>query len=314
MKRWALFLAPSMLLMVVYLAAQHGRPDWGERAETAFPPSDNLRIDDGLVYARYGDRTMHLDLYRPAKVSREPIPGVIVIRGGGFQQGDSKGFGFIAEYLAHAGLAAACIQYRTSGEARFPAAVQDAKAAVRWMRANAAEYRIDPDALGAIGGSAGAYLAAMLATSDGASDLEGDGGNAGVSSRVGAVVAMATPADFVDMSPYSKRAVPLIESFIGAPLDRLVDARRRASPVTYVTRNAAPILLIHSDVDPDLPYEQARLLQRRYVEAGATAQLVTVQGAPHDPWNYARWFPDLMDRAAAFLKHALVTPKTQPHT
>ena len=113
------------------------------------------------------------------------------MRGGGWQHGDSKGFAFIAAALAQAGFAAACIQYRTSQEAPFPAAVHDAKAAVRWLRANAGAYRIDPDAIGAIGGSAGAHLAAMLATSDAAADLEGGGGHAGVSSRISAAVARA---------------------------------------------------------------------------------------------------------------------------
>jgi dipeptidyl aminopeptidase/acylaminoacyl peptidase len=111
------------------------------------------------------------------------------------------------------------------------------------------------------------------------------------------------------MSPYPKNAVRLIEQFIGAPLDELADARRRASPASYVTRNAAPILLIHSDIDPDIPYAQAQLFQRRYVEAGAHAELVTIPGAPHDSWNYARWFPDVMDRAVAFLKHNLAMRK-----
>jgi len=125
-----------------------------------------------------------------------------------------------------------------------------------------------------------------------------------VSSRVQAVVGMATPADFVDMSPYPREAVSLVERFFGSPLDRFVEARRRGSPITYVTRNSAPILLIHSDADPSLPYAQALLLQRTYVNAGATAELMTIPGAPHDPWNYTRWFPDVMERSVAFLKHA----------
>src|SRR4051812_34494275 len=148
----------------IYVLAHPSRNRWGERAEIGFPITRDLRIDDGLVYARYGTRSMHLDLYRPAKVTRQLLPAVVVIRGGGYQHGDSKGYGFIAAHLARAGFAAACIQYRTSQEARFPAPVQDAKAAVRWLRANAAEYRLDPDAIGAIGGSAGGHLAALLAT------------------------------------------------------------------------------------------------------------------------------------------------------
>jgi pectinesterase len=290
------------VLTGLYAFALPGRSKWGERADAGFVAPASLRIAGDVVYARYGDRSLLLDLYRPGKVSRDPIPAVVVIRGGGWQHGDSRGYGFIAASLAQAGFAAACIQYRTSQEAPFPAAIQDAKAAVRWLRANAAEYRIDPDRIGAIGGSAGAHLAALLATSEGAPDLEGDGGYPGVSSRVNAAVAMGVAADFVDLTPYSRNAVAVIESFIGAPLDRQLDARRRASPASHVTRSAAPILLIHSDIDPVAPYSQALLLQGRYRDAGARAELLTIPGAPHDPWNYTRWFPYVMDRAAAFLK------------
>src|SRR5258708_38396482 len=175
MKRWALFLTPS-LLFVAYLAAQPDRSRWGERADKPFVPRGNLRIDGDLVYARYGKRSLDLDLYRPAKVSRDPIPGVVVIRGGGWQHGDSHGYAFIASYLAQSGFAAACIQYRTSTEARFPAAVQDAKTAVRWLRANAAEDRIDPGALGAIGGSPRGEPAPAVATPHRRAGVQGGGG------------------------------------------------------------------------------------------------------------------------------------------
>jgi pectinesterase len=302
--RWALFLAPWAVLGLC-LVPRLARPDWGARADAAFSLPPDVRLDDALVYARYGDRELHLDLYRPARVKRTLLPTVIVMRGGGFEYGDSKGFAFIAASLAQAGFAAACIQYRTSGVARFPAPIQDAKAAVRWVRANAATYRLDPDAIGAIGGSAGAYLATFLATTGDVADFEGAGGNARESSRIGAAVAMATAADFVDLRPYPREARYVLEVFIGKPLDRMDAARRAASPVSYVTRTSAPLLLIHSDTDPSVPYAQARLLQQRYQAAGADVELFTVSGGPHDPWNYERWFPDLMARSATFLASRL---------
>jgi acetyl esterase/lipase len=101
----------------------------------------------------------------------------------------------MAAALAKRGLAAVSIDYRASGEATFPAAVEDTKAAVRWMRANAARYHLDPNAIGAIGGSAGAHLAAYLGLTRDARQFEGDGGNRGVSSAVSAVVGFATPTD-----------------------------------------------------------------------------------------------------------------------
>lgn len=307
--RRALLVLPALTTCSIFLVHAYSHPNWGARAETAFPPSLDLRVDRDVVYAHYGRRSMVLDLYRPPKVTRHRVPVVLVIRGGGFEYGDHHGFAFIAAHLAESGYAAACVQYRIASEARFPAAVQDVKAAVRWLRANAEAYGIDSERLGAIGGSAGALLAALLATTDGVADLEGDGGNAGVSSRVTAAVGMATPGDFTDMSPYPRPAHVLLGRWLGAPVNEAAAARRRASPASYVTANAAPILLIHSDGDPDVPYSQALLLQRRYQEAGAHAELVTIHAALHDPWNYARWFPDVMGHAVGFFREAFATGK-----
>jgi pectinesterase len=149
------------------------------------------RVVHDLIYVGYGERQLKLDVYRPPKsLEAGAVPGIIVVRGGAFHQGDKVFFGYIAGALAMEGFVAASIEYRTSDEAKFPAAVQDLKAAVRWMRAHAADYGVNPDAIGAIGGSAGAHLVAMLATSGGVRELEGAGGNPGISSDVQAVVAM----------------------------------------------------------------------------------------------------------------------------
>jgi acetyl esterase/lipase len=291
------------------VSGQQARSEWGPPAAKAFPPPATLRVVRDIVYARYGDRALRLDLYLPPAATNRPIPGVLVIRGGGWQKGDKEGFGFMAGAIAKAGLAAASIEYRTSSEAPFPAAIHDAKAAVRWLRANAAEYAIDSRALGVIGGSAGGHLAALLGTSDRVAELEGKGGHAGVSSRVAAVVAMATLADLVDMSQFTNSyTLEVTGKFIGAPLKAFGEARRLASPVTHVYPEAAPILLIHSDADPLVPYQQSRLLHRKYREAGARAELVTIAGAPHAFWNYSRWFPNAMERAVAFFQRTLTQP------
>ena len=153
-----------------------------------------------IVYATYGDRQLRLDLYMPKPKPAGLIPGIVVIRGGGWRQGDKNGFAPIAAGLAAKGLAAACIEYRVLPDVTIADAVQDTKAAVRWMRAEGKRYGIQADAIGAIGGSAGGHLVALLATSSNVSKLEGSGGHAGVSSRVQAVVPMAPVVDFMTMS------------------------------------------------------------------------------------------------------------------
>ena len=124
--------------------------------------SSGVEVTEDLTYARYGDRVLMLDLYRPVLQSSALLPAIVVIRGGSWRRGDKKRFGPMAAALAERGLAAVSIEYRTSDEATFPAAVHDTKAAVRWLRRNADRYGLDANAIGAIGGSAGGHLALYL--------------------------------------------------------------------------------------------------------------------------------------------------------
>src|SRR5262245_12625609 len=190
-----------------------------DRAERWGVPAP--RVVHDVVYADYGARQLKLDLYRPPESlqTRVVVPGIIVVRGGAFRVGDKIFFGYIAGALAMEGFAAASIEYRTSDEAIFPAAVHDAKAAVRWMRAHAGEYGIDPDAIGAIGGSAGAYLVAMLGTTSGVRELEGTGGNPQTSSDVQAVVAMGGGYNLQPKPGVSPEFIPAVTAFLGVPLE-----------------------------------------------------------------------------------------------
>ena len=286
------------------VALQQNNAGDSNQARQAFPPPANLRIVRDLIYASYGERQLRLDLYLPPQKSKRPIPGIVVVRGGGWRQGDKEGFAFIAGYLAKSGFAAVCIEYRASGEARFPAAVHDTKAAVRWLRANASRYGIDPEAIGAIGCSAGGHLVALLGTSHYKKELEGAGGNAGASSRVQAVVAMAPVTDFLTAS--SDRS---IEAFIGHPLSEQAEKWKAASPVVYVNQESAPILLIHSRTDKTVPHEQSVILQARYKEVGMHAELITIADAPHAFWNSTRWFHENMEHTVAFFRRTLQKAK-----
>jgi acetyl esterase/lipase len=152
--------------------------------------SPHVRVVPNLVYARYGERSLLLDLYLPMNPGKRALPGVIV-GGGGWLVNDRKRFAHIASALAERGLAAASIEYRSADEAAFPGAVQDVKAAVRWMRANSQAYGIDPDAIGTLGGSSGAHMALLAGLTVGVPEFEGKGGNPDTSSSIQGVVAMA---------------------------------------------------------------------------------------------------------------------------
>jgi len=287
-----------MLACVVCEGASAQAPQDSARAAFPIPPS--VRVVRDIPYAKYGTRELTLDLYvPPGSDDRRAMPSVIVVRGGGWRFGDKDAFAFIAGQLAKEGFVAASVEYRTSSEAKFPAAVNDVKAAVRWVRAHATMYRIDPNAIGAIGGSAGAHLVAMLATSGGVTDLEGSGGNGTTSSRVQAVVAMACVCNMA-----LKDAA--VREFIGEPTGAHTDTIKIASPVTYVNRGSAPLLLLHSRTDPTVPFEQSVEIDALYRRAGATSVLKEIDAPEtHAFWNDARYFPETIREAVSFFRKHL---------
>jgi pectinesterase len=274
-----------------------------ESARLAFPIPSSVRVTRDVPYAKYGQRELKLDIYQPPEGEpRRAVPGIIVVRGGGWLSGDKEAFGFIAAQLAKEGFAAASVEYRTASEARFPAAVYDVKAAVRWMRVHAAKYQIDPNAIGAIGGSAGGHLVALLATSSGVKTLEGVGGNGETSSEIQAVVAMACACNLE-----SVRSAQAVRGFIGdLPADAYAQAARLASPAAHVSKHSAPMLLLHSRTDPVVPFEQSTEIEGLYRRHEVPAVLREVE-APniHAFWNDARHFPSTISEATQFLRKYL---------
>ncbi len=287
---FASLLAPGALAQPVPKKGQAAADPEGPPMRRALPAS--VKVERDLVYARYGAREVKLDLYLPRQPAAGKIPCIVVVHGGGWRSGDKNRFAHIAGALAAQGFAAACIGYRLLPEVEFPAPVVDCKAAVRWVRAHAAQHGLDPGRIGAIGGSAGGHLVAMLGTSDAVAALEGDGGNAGVSSRVHAVVAMATPADLTRLGDRQN---------LGADLARLV------SPVTHVTKSSAPVLLLHGTKDALVPMAQSELLLEKYRAAGASAELVKIDGGVHAFWNGAH-FDQTMQLALKFFRAQLAAP------
>ena len=292
----------SIVCTLVVSAASHAQ-DLG-RIPTDLPRGVEVTRD--LAYAKYGDRILLLDLYRPAERGDTPLPVVVAIRGGGWKRGDKEGFGPMAAALAKRGLAAVSIEYRASGEALFPAAVQDVKAAIRWVRADADAHGLDPGAVGAIGGSAGAHLAVYASLTHDDPQFEGEGGHPEMSSALSAVVGMATPADFEEIGV--RGASDAVPSFLGVTIKDGPELWRRASPVRHVESSSPPALLIHSEADTVVPFGHSVRLAQRYGEAGVAVELVLIPEAPHAFWNLTGWFDDTMDRAAAFFARYLAQP------
>jgi acetyl esterase/lipase len=252
-----------------------------------------VRITRDIVYAEYGQRRLKLDVYRPPDSAGDRArPGIVVVRGGKWQQGDKEGFSYIAGQLAMAGFVTASIEYRTTYEAKFPAAVEDVKAAVRWMRSQAAAYGIDPRAIGAIGGSAGAHLVAMLGTTA-----------SGTPSEVQAVVAMGGAYDLEPRSDVGREFVDAVTEFLGAPLEAHAATVAAASPARHVSRRSAPLLLLHSPTDPVAPFGRAVEMEQSYRRAGAPVTLKAID-APglHGFWGSPYYFPETKRHAVEFFR------------
>lgn len=234
--------------------------------------------------------TQTLDVYLPS--GSGPFPLVINLHPGGFMVGDKSNPALTDELLA-AGFAVASINYRLSSEAKAPAPIQDAKAAVRFLRAHAQEYKLNPEKFAAFGQSAGGNLAALLGTSCGAAEIEGaDLGNADQSSCVQAVVDWFGPTDFLQMDkqftgtscPVNHDDASSPESqLVGAPIQTKPEIAQLMNPVQYVTAKATPFLIQHGTADCNVPPQQGKILADALVPAIGAEQVTytLIDGAGH---------------------------------
>lgn len=242
--------------------------------------------EENITYGKGGDRALKLDLARPE--GDGPFPAVVFIHGGGWRGGHRAGYrGEIAE-AARRGYVAVTVSYRLTeaddqGKAKypFPAQVHDVKCAVRWLRANAARYRVDPKRIGATGGSAGGHLSLMLGLTDAKAQLEGTGGHADRSSRVQAVVNYFGPTDMIELCRTSSGAKPIVASFLDGTPEEVRDRYLAASPTKYVSKDDPPTLSLHGADDRLVPSDQARLLDKKLKAAGASHTLVLLDGQGH---------------------------------
>ena len=270
------------MMLILALALPAAAQEKKQPKQPAVPEGVTLQRD--ITYATVGDKALQLDLYMPDLPGQNKPPLVVWIHGGAWRQG-SKDRCPIA-YLAAEGFAVASIQYRLTGEAIFPAQAHDAKAAIRWLRANAARLGYDASNIAVAGGSAGGHLAALVGTSGDVKPLEGDvGGNLDQSSRVQAVIDFYGPTDLYYNATQDKDRVdvadgPLWQFLGGKPSERL-DAAKLASPVHHVSGDDPPLLILHGTEDPQVRLLHSQFLHDAYQKAGLPVQLVVIEGAGH---------------------------------
>lgn len=250
--------------------------------ERPVPPlPEGVRLERDIVYAQAGDRKLTLDLYLPAQAGRALT---VWVHGGAWRAGNK--YPCPANVALRAGFAAACVSYRLSQAAKFPAQIHDVKASIRWLRANAANYGYSASKIGVWGSSAGGHLVALLGTSGGVSELEGTLGETNASSRVQAVADFFGPTDFLQMSKFPSKiehdAPDSPESLlVGGAIQENKEKVARADPISYVTPDDPPFLIIHGDQDALVPMNQSELLHAALRKAGVESRLEIRKGEGH---------------------------------
>ena len=262
-----------------------------------------------IEYAKVDGQSLRLDLYIPTakpNTTTGKYPVVLEIHGGAFYAGDKSGV-MLAPYLAKNGFVVAAVNYRLSGTAIFPAAIHDVKGAVRFLRANAEKYNLDPYRFGAVGASAGGSLAALLGTSYGDATLEGvTGGNLTFPSSVLAVVDLFGPVDMVNLASqrvaYGLKASNVELKYLGCQSWTSCENAKAASALTYVSANDPATFILHGAKDDQIPPKQSQDLYNALTKLGVKGKLIMDAKAGHGGVIFNSYNADI----ASFLKTYLV--------
>jgi pectinesterase len=272
----------------------------------------NIESHSDLEFARYGERSVKLDLFRP-KDRKGKLPAIVCIHGGAWQKGEKSNFRLPAMAVAARGFVTVSIEYRLSDESPFPAQIEDCKAAVRWLRANAETYGIDHNHVGAIGYSAGGHLAALLATSGGVPELEGDGGNSSQSSNIQAAVVMAGQTDLMTDHVRRESASERGEfwrKFLGGNQIERREVYRLASPIHHFDESDAPLYLITGEHDERVT--RGEDIRKRMKESRIPTGLTIIGGATHGLLENSEWCNRAIELASNFFVSQLASDMDEP--
>jgi acetyl esterase/lipase len=251
-----------------------------------------IKVPDSVVYERdvqygsAGDRALKLDVIRPKAERDRPRPVVVWIHGGGWRGGDkSSGLPLLLSLATGGEYVCFSVGYRLSGEAIWPAQIHDCKAAIRWIKANTKKYNIDPKRIGVWGSSAGGHLVSLLGTSSDIKELEGQNGSPDQDTRVACVVDFCGPSDFPNFfsrQPLgSKNAYGAITGLFGGTVEEKKAEATIASPITHVTRDDPPFLIVHGTNDETVPFAQGETFHKALKKAGCDATFVKMEGGGH---------------------------------
>lgn len=253
-----------------------------------------VKVEKSITYTTTGGDKLQLDLAIPP--GDGPFPCVVCFHGGAWSAGsrrDLSGNGkdrngkptpSWIEVIAEKGYVAASVSYRLAPKNKFPAMIEDARAAVRFLRTNAKTYKIDPDKFAALGFSAGGHLALLLGMCDKSAGFD-VGENLDVSGQVQCVIDFFGPTDLALYAKSEEIENGYLVPVFGKECKTDPKVYKKASPATYVSKDAPPILLLHGTFDLIVPVKHSETLHQSLLDAGATAEMHTVQFAGHGGWN-----------------------------
>jgi acetyl esterase/lipase len=279
-------------------------------ASFADPLTETMAIEptySDIEYAVVGKHRLRLDIYQPTATQKPPL--IVWVHGGAWRAG-SRNSVPIRELVGH-GFTIASVDYRLSPVAKFPAQVHDIKAAIRFLRANAEEYKFDTREIFIAGASAGGHLAALVGVTNGVKELEGNvGEHLGESSDVQRIVSFYGASNLQTIlsqsTPHGLSVrKPALDLLLGGQPDAEPERARLASPVAHVDRTDPPLLLIHGDQDPQMPINQAHELHGRYKAFGLPIQFEVVHGAAHGGRGF--YESEMLNRVAEYLKTGTLT-------
>jgi acetyl esterase/lipase len=272
------------------------------------PVSPGVEAKLNLPYAGTENIRQRLDLYLPKnRDAGKKLPVLVYVHGGAWQAGDkSQGRGQIMRFVENGTCAGVSVGYRLSQEAQWPAQIHDCKAAIRWIKAHAGEHRLDAERIVVWGASAGGHLVAMLGTSAGVPEMDGNPEpNPDKDTKVAGVIDFFGPTDFSKMNaqrlpgamdhdtPQAPEA-----KLLGAPVQTVPDKVKSADPCTYIDAKDPPFLIVHGDKDPLVPHGQSELLHEALKKAGVTSEFYTVKDGSHGGFRD----PEVTKKAEAFLR------------
>lgn len=265
--------------------------------------AETVRHLTDIAYARVAGRTLALDLHLPAAVAHPSL--VVYAHGGAWRDGDKSQY---PEFLVERGFAVASVDFRSTSEARFPANVQDLKAAVRFLRAHARDYGYRAERIVIAGSSSGAHLATLVGLTNGDARLEGEGAAPGGSSAVQAIVSWygASNLDTIlaQSTPFGVGVrEPALRQLLGGLPEEVPELTRLASPVAHVDKGDPPLLLLHGNQDRQMPVNQLLELEAACRRAGVPVETLILDGAGHG--GDAFYSGEAADRVVAFLRRTL---------